>query len=73
MLLAKRQPCGKPRSVPTQPILPTVPGTSGLRLADLPMPTAALFHRETTMFQIWSDNRRPSRGLVLASITVTVL
>ncbi len=25
------------------------------------------------MFQIWSDNRRPSRGLVLASITATVL
>ena len=25
------------------------------------------------MFQIWSDNRRPSGAIVLASITVTVL
>lgn len=25
------------------------------------------------MFQIWSDNRRPSRATVLASVAVTVL
>jgi hypothetical protein len=46
---------------------------SGPPLAVLPMPTAALFHRETTMFQIWSDNRRPTRATVLACVAVTVL
>jgi hypothetical protein len=50
-----------------------LPPRNGLPLAVLTVPTAALFHRETTMFQIWSDNRRPSGAIVLASITVTVL
>ena len=77
MLLAKRPARGKPRSpervVRLPPATVACAPRNGLPLADLPMPRAALFHRETTMFQILSNNRRPSRGIVLACVAVTVL
>jgi hypothetical protein len=54
-------------------VFPGCAALNGPALAVPPVPAAALFHRETTMFQIWSDNHRPSRAIVLTSVAVTVL
>jgi len=45
---------------------------SGPRFAAFPMLAGRLFHRETKMFQIMPNSRRPSLALVLASVAVTM-
>jgi hypothetical protein len=45
---------------------------SGLPFAAFPVFAGRLFHRETKMFRIMPNSRRPSLGVVLASVAVTI-